>query len=235
MIGRSLFIVVILVVFTNLWEALRDQGTLGAMGAVELIWYLALTEWVALGVPQAWREVNEDVRTGDIAYLLSRPMSYLGYRYSEALGRFVVTWLSVGAVAMCAAWLLAGALPEDPRGLIWAVPLSFLSGMVLLAFYMWIGVLAFWMQNALPAYFIFQKFNFVLGGLMLPLTIYPQWLRSLADCTPFSAMLYGVGRSAFDPSGAAAVDTALRLVLSLAFAAALSSLTFARARRARCS
>jgi ABC-2 type transport system permease protein len=62
----------------------------------------------------------------------------------------------------------------------------------------------------------------VLGGLILPLSIYPDWLRAVAEWTPFAAMLYGPGRTAvaFDP-GAAAVAVALLLAWGAAAAAFL--------------
>jgi ABC-2 type transport system permease protein len=54
---------------------------------------------------------------------------------------------------------------------------------------------------------------FVLGGLVLPLTLYPDWLRRIAEASPFSAFLYGPGRLAlgFDP--AAALRTVAMLLL----------------------
>jgi len=40
-------------------------------------------------------------------------------------------------------------------------------------------------------FWIAQKLLFVLGGLMLPLTLYPDWMQRLAHFTPFPAMLGG--------------------------------------------
>jgi ABC-2 type transport system permease protein len=52
----------------------------------------------------------------------------------------------------------------------------------------------------------------VLGGLMLPIGIYPDWLRVVAERSPFSALLYGPGRLVVE-GGA---DSAPRLALTLA-------------------
>ena len=231
LIGRSLFLVIILVVFSRLWGVLREEGMLAAGNAADLLWYLALTEWIALSVPMSWRPINEDVRSGDIAYRLARPIPYVAYRFADAVGRFVPHWLLSGVVAFLAAFLLAGSLPSDPRGLLIAVPLSFVAGCVLILFWLWIGLLAFWMQDANPAYFVFQKFLFILGGLILPLSIYPLWLQRLADWTPFPAMLFGVGRSAFGWDLAAHWDTVWRLGVSAVAACVLISWTSSRARR----
>jgi ABC-type uncharacterized transport system permease subunit len=43
---------------------------------------------------------------------------------------------------------------------------------------------------------------FVLGGIVLPLDLYPEALARLAWLTPFPAMLYAPGSVALDPSPA---------------------------------
>ena len=57
-----------------------------------------------------------------------------------------------------------------------------------------------------------SKLVFVLGGLFLPLEIYPDWLRALARYTPFSAMLWGPARMAFGWAPRLALGTAAELV-----------------------
>ncbi|MCB1557171.1 MAG: hypothetical protein KDJ15_07660, partial [Alphaproteobacteria bacterium] len=47
---------------------------------------------------------------------------------------------------------------------------------------------------------ISQKLAFLLGGLILPLQLYPEWLQSIAWLTPYPAMLNIPGKIAFDPS-----------------------------------
>jgi ABC-2 type transport system permease protein len=51
----------------------------------------------------------------------------------------------------------------------------------------------------------------VLGGLFVPLAIYPAWLRTLALVTPFSAMLHGPGSTVFQLDLALALRAALTL------------------------
>ena len=71
------------------------------------------------------------------------------------------------------------------------------AGVVSVFFHAAIGCAAFWLQDASPVYWIWQKFNFVLGGLILPLSLYPEWLQKVAYLSPFSALLNGTGRCAF--------------------------------------
>jgi ABC-2 type transport system permease protein len=181
-----------------------------------------------ISVPWTHLEIEKDVRTGDIAYLLPRPLSYLGTRLAEGLGSLLVRLLALGVTGFAAAWLLAGRLPADPRGLLLAVPLGVVAGAVCTAFHAAIGVTSFWIQDASPLYWIWQKLCFVLGGLVLPLSIYPGWLRTVADWSPFSAMLNGPGRLAMDYDPALAGGTLLRLVAWGLVAALLLRWLYAR-------
>jgi ABC-type uncharacterized transport system permease subunit len=59
------------------------------------------------------------------------------------------------------------------------------------ALYLGIGLLAFWLQDVSPVYWVWQKLMFVLGGLMLPLDLYPSVVQRAAEFTPFPVLLAG--------------------------------------------
>jgi ABC-2 type transport system permease protein len=42
-----------------------------------------------------------------------------------------------------------------------------------------------------PLFWVWQKLLFILGGLMMPLSIYPDWIQRVAHMTPFPSMLAG--------------------------------------------
>jgi len=55
--------------------------------------------------------------------------------------------------------------------------------------HLWIGLLAFWLEDVSPVYWVWQKLMFVLGGLMMPLEFYPQFIQKAAAFTPFPVLL----------------------------------------------
>jgi len=210
-LGRLVFFWVLMLIFSRLWAAVAPAAR-GEMGtAAGYVWYLAITELVALGVPLLYLGIEQDLRRGDIAYRIGRPMSYPGAKLAEGLGEYLVRFAALATLGLLGTWVLAGGLPADPRGLIWAVPLAFLSGLMMLVVQTLIGLSAFWLQDAAPVHWIVQKLLFVFGGLMIPLSIYPKWLHAVADATPFSAALYGCGRLVLHYDAALVVDTAWRL------------------------
>src|SRR3712207_4503548 len=87
---RSLFLVLILFIFTQLWQATgrsQDVVALTGFGVAQLIWYLAFTEAIMTSAPSASeQEVDREVRSGDLAYRLARPLPYPLYHLGAQVG-----------------------------------------------------------------------------------------------------------------------------------------------------
>lgn len=231
LVGRVAFYAAILLVFSRLWQVVLARGSVAGAGPVELLWYLALTEWVMLALPPLHLRIEADVRSGDIAYALPRPLSYLGARLAEAAGDWLLRALTLGIAGIALAWATSGAWPADSRGLLLALPLGVLAGWVGLVCYALIGLSAVWLQDVSPVFWIWQKLAFVLGGLILPLEIYPAWLQAVAGWTPFSALMHGAGRMAFGLDPVFAAEVAGRLVVWGALGALLLGWLYRRGLR----
>ena len=96
-----------------------------------------------------------------------------------------------------------------------------MGAMTGLLFQVVIGFLTAWVGNPAPAYWIWQKLVFVFGGLFIPLTLYPAWLRDLGRETPFAAILFHPASLVLDARPEAILGVLLRQGLWLIFAAAL--------------
>jgi ABC-2 type transport system permease protein len=217
LVGRTIFYALILLIYSRLWQAVlggSDAASLGdrALGQTpgSYVWYLAITEWVMLAQPSLHLEIEADVRTGDVVYQLSRPLSYVGAKVAAALGELALRWMVLGASGLVFGRVFSGEWPSV-AGLGLALLVGALASVVMLLAHAAIGLSAFWMHDAMPVYLIWQKLAFVLGGLMLPIGIYPEWLRVIAEHTPFPAMLYGPGQLVVHGG----TETALRLLLTL--------------------
>lgn len=224
--ARMLFLVMILGVFSSLWRAVAaTEGPTASFGGdpSTLVWYLAMTEWVLMSVPHVHFRMEDDVRRGDVAYRIARPASYLGGLYAEAAGALAARAPVLLAGACVAAWVFAGP-PARPMAVARAIGFGIIASLVLVSYNLLLGITAFWLGDIAPVYWIWQKLTFVLGGLLLPLTLYPDVIVRIARHTPFSAMLAGPASFVLDHSFFGARTLALAL-LGWAVVAAVIGIT----------
>lgn len=189
LIGLSIFLVTCLVIFAHLWKIVAAKKGIVSFAPEQLLWYIAFNEWILVSVPDTQEDMEEDLRSGRLAYLLPRPISYLGSIFAEAMGKLSVNLLVLGFITFSFTWLQTGALPFQPIGLFVSILFGFAAGIVGVIFRMVIGISAFWLHETEPLFWVWEKLLFMLGGLMLPLTVYPEWLQWIAHFTPFPALL----------------------------------------------
>jgi ABC-2 type transport system permease protein len=228
--GRALFLPVILGVFTALWRAVSEAGMPIASAPEQLVWYLATTEWIVLSAPQLHPELQEEVRRGEVAYKLPRPVSYVGALLAQGLGTLAVRAPLLAATAGICAFLFTGRTPE-PAALACAIPLGLMAASLLCALYLTLGLLSFWLTDVTPVYWVSQKLLFVLGGLMLPLELYPAWLQRVGDFTPFPALLGGPAGFLLGAETSQVRELAPRLLLWSLLVGLAASWLFRRAQR----
>jgi ABC-2 type transport system permease protein len=188
--GRVVFFAVILGVFSSLWRAIAEAGMPIAADPKRLVWYLATTEWIILSAPPIHVQLQESIRRGDVVCRLGRPVSYVGSTFAEALGLLAVRAPLLVATAWACAFAFTGWIPPLAL-LVWTLPFGFAAAMLITGMCLWIGLLAFWLEDVSPVFWVAQKLLFLFGGLMLPLELYPSAIQTAAAWTPFPTMLAG--------------------------------------------
>ena len=187
--GRMVFFVVILGVFSSLWRAVGETGLAIAADPKALVWYLAATEWILLSAPQIHIDIQETIRRGDVVYRLGQPASFVMAEFAAGMGAVALRMPVLGATAfVCAFGFTRWTPPLATIALF--IPFAVAAVAMLVALHLWIGMLAFWMQDVAPVFWLTQKLMFIFGGLMLPLTLYPAFMQRAAALTPFPVMLF---------------------------------------------
>ncbi|HET9920576.1 MAG TPA: ABC-2 family transporter protein, partial [Ktedonobacteraceae bacterium] len=152
-------------------------------------------ETIAMSMPALTRRIDQEVRSGQLAYLLGRPCNYVLYNFAQYLGERVVRVAILGAVAAGLAFVIGGVPHFTWQGIVAWPLLAFLAICIDFVAYFSIGLLAFWTEETQSFSLIFSRLTLVLGGVLAPLDIFPQPLRSIAQALPFSAILYGPART----------------------------------------
>jgi ABC-2 type transport system permease protein len=221
--ARTAFMATVLFVFVRLWTAVYSgSGTdrLAGLSLPQMLWYLMLTEAIILSAPRVSVEVDLDVRTGRIAVQLLRPISYaialLGKAMGERLVRFAVNIVAGSVVAV----VLVGPIPFSFSGIGMFALLLPLAFVVDFLGYLIVGFCAFWLESTAGLAIIYSRLTMLLGGMLMPLEVFPDGVQSILHWLPFAGVVYGPGRMFVAPHpGVFWKTVALQAVSALAFAA----------------
>src|SRR5438132_10532277 len=157
--------------------------------------YLVATETIALSLPPLTRQIDQEVRSGQLAYLLGRPCNYVLYHFAQYLGERLVRLVTNIPVAATLALVFVGVPNFTWMGVV-AWPLVVLLAVSIdFVVYFSIGLLAFWTEETTPFFLIVNRLALVLGGVLAPLEVLPQPIRAISQVLPFSAVLYGPART----------------------------------------
>lgn len=189
---RTLFLVIIIYIFMQLWQATyRGEGSTVIAGFTfpQILWYLIITEAMTLATPSLASRIEEEVKSGDIGYKMIRPLNYIGYHYAAYLGE---VYLRFGVNLL--AGLVLGTLILGPPafGYGWLGLMAVSLGAFTVHFLLNMGVAlsAFWVEETQGLEFVYKKLLFTIGGMLMPLEVFPEALRRVCEWLPFQTVLY---------------------------------------------
>jgi ABC-2 type transport system permease protein len=196
-----------------------------------MIWYLMVTESILISRPRMTLEIDAEVRAGDIAYQLIRPYDYVLFRLARYLAERVLRLGICLAIGTALALLYVGPVPLEVGALVAALLVLALGVLVDFAGAIAIGLCAFWVEDTQPLTLLYDRAIMLLGGLLLPLELFPEWLAGLLAALPFQLLLYAPARLVVSGDLTSLPATLAGLGLTLAMTAGLVWLVNRRALR----
>ncbi|WP_420631844.1 ABC transporter permease [Candidatus Leptofilum sp.] len=157
----------------------------------DLYAYVALTQAVItyLGI-FGWYDLMNSVYTGEVGTDLLKPMSFFNFWLAQDAGRAAVAVLLRGVLIMIFFGLVFPmSYPASVAQWVWLATAVLLSWLVSFTYRFLINLAAFWTPNAKGISrfaFIFAMF---FSGFLMPLRLYPDWVQTVAQWTPFPHML----------------------------------------------
>jgi ABC-2 type transport system permease protein len=196
-VARTIFLFVVLYIFLQLWQVTyqETQATqLGGLTLAQMFWYLGITEAIVLSSSGVSRKVDEDVRTGALAVQLVRPISYPFYQLWSNLGERLVRFSLNLCVSAILAFYFVGPIPLSLPGIGWFVVVLLIA--LILDFWciFLVGLGAFWLEDTNGLILIYTRLKTLLGGMMIPLELFPDSWQPILENLPFASILYGPAR-----------------------------------------
>lgn len=187
---NTVFGVVLTFTFLALWEARPGVGGYDTTEAVTFVWLgQALLATVIIFGGGTDDDLAERVRTGDIAVDLYRPADLQGWWLASDLGRAACQFLTRGLVpTVFAAVVFHIRFPTEPVVWLAFVASVFLAVVVSFSIRFMVALTGFWLVDSRGAQTLAGTLAMFLSGMLLPLTVFPPWLRDIALVLPWSAM-----------------------------------------------
>lgn len=133
--------------------------------------------------------IMRDVQSGNVEVLFSKPISYLSYRMWWQVGAGLYSFLVIsflGTIILAAIVGIPATMAKTifiPTIMTVVVFGAFLS----LALYSVVGLLAFWIEDVSPIFWVVDKAVMILGGSYLPVALFPDFMYKAALYSPFGA------------------------------------------------
>lgn len=191
LLGNFLTYATLVVAYAGVFKAIAaaDLAPFG-LTPPDLTWWLGVTEFVLFcSTSFHFRELQEDIKSGQIELALTRPCPVWVVRVGDNAGQYVARMLLLMTPCFALTSAMAGDLRLGVGQALGLIVSTLLAGTMLVCSYFMAGASCLWVKQSEPVFWIWQKCLFVLGALLWPLALYPLALAGFAWLTPFPAVL----------------------------------------------
>jgi len=198
LVVSGLFLLVVAGMLAALWSAAAEAngGAVAGYTAAALVWYVTISEITTISQRMQFiDELGDDIGSGRVETALLRPVPMVVLLWAAQVGGALPRLAACCLGGLPLAAVIAGAPPSWPAAAL-AIPATLLAVTINITGQHVFAAAAFWLRNARATWFVYQKLVFVLGGMLLPLEVLPDWLESIAQWLPFMAMAYVPARLA---------------------------------------
>jgi ABC-2 type transport system permease protein len=168
----------------------RHRTDVGGYDATDAVTYVWLAQALIMTVNVVgWGELALRIRDGSIATDLARPIDPLRYWLAFDLGRAPYHFVYRGIPPFVIGAFVFELRYPSPADAVAFVVSVVLAVVVSLAFRFIYNSSAFWLLDFRGAVTVSLAVSLFFSGMVLPLSFFPDWLRTIAHKLPFRAMI----------------------------------------------
>jgi ABC-2 type transport system permease protein len=185
--------------FAQLYAAsygVAGKATIGGLSVAMTIWCVMLVQSFRSATrPRVDQVIGESVRSGTLALTLNKPYSFIFFHYFGFLGRVLPGMVGNLGIGIVVAFFLVGVISSPSLvGIALGTVLLFFGYTLDFLISFLIGLAALWVEDQEPLAWIYQRIQYVFGGLIVPLALFPERIAVIAGLLPFSHVYYDAAR-----------------------------------------
>jgi len=178
-------------VMLGLWTSVADEAPFREFTSADFVAYY-LSVLIVRNLTGSWVawQISEEIRTGVMAMRLLRPVHpFIVFSASHLAAVLFRTVVSMPIAVILLFSSGASALSTEPLQLAMLVPSLALAWIVTFNVMFAIGAVGFFATKTMALLNMYFGLYSLFAGYLLPIELYPRWLRVLAEVSPFRAML----------------------------------------------
>lgn len=186
---------ILLYIFLNLWNYIYSDSTslIEGYSKTQMIWYVVITEimWFGTRNQTLTRQISNDIKSGTIAYNINKPYNYMFYIIARHVGEIAIKFFLFLGVGVLFGYLFIGTLPGFSLKTLPMLATVFLLSILINSFIrIGISLISFWIEDAGPFHWIYDKLIIVIGTLF-PVEVFPEWFQPFIKSSPIYVITYG--------------------------------------------
>lgn len=223
---------IIIFIFIYLWNYIYDDPSQLINGYTknQMIWYVIITEilWKIFDGRKLCRRICRDVKSGNIAYNMNKPYSYIGYILSSHWGEGIIKFIIYITIGMILGRASLGTFPDlSIVSMLIIIISSALAVTIDALFIIFIGLISLYIEDSIPLYWLYSKMTLVLG-IMFPVEFFPTAIQKFIVFSPIYVICYGPAKLFVDFSFENAMSIILAQLIYISIALGLCTLVYSK-------
>lgn len=194
--------IVMMFVFLNLWEYIYSDSSQVINGYTmgQMIWYVLITEtlWFGTRNKTLMKQINQDIKSGNIAYNINKPYNYVFYIIAKHLGEITIKFIAFSIIGIMMGVFFVGPIQNFNMSNLPLIIITILLGVLINSVLrIAISLISFWIEDSTPFHWVYDKLILVVGTLF-PIEMFPMFIRPILQCTPIFVVTYGPAKLLID-------------------------------------
>lgn len=221
---------IILFILFNLWNYLYSDPNelINGYTKIQMTWYVIITEilWSVTGGRTLSKKISNDVRSGNIAYNINKPYSYIGYSLATHLGAASIRGIMYIILGMTMGFIFLGSFPNLNLLNIIIILISLILSLVISTLLIIaLSLLSFFIEDAHPFYWLYSKLILVIGTIF-PIEYFPTAIQPILKYSPVYVVSYGPAKLFVDFSWGTCVSVIVAQIVYVLIAYLLCALLY---------
>lgn len=179
-------------IFPFVWLGVyASGGQIAGYSKPEIIsYYVAVTFTTLLAFTYVSNQIRQDIHRGNLNHYLARPNNYLFFRFMNILAEKYVSFIIAAVILIIAKLIFTINSPDTLISILIFAAFAVIA--LLMAFFLQVilGLAAFWTGENSALRNLYYLILGVFTGELAPLSLFPNYLKQIAETMPFKFMIY---------------------------------------------